>query len=228
MTSMILYGKQIFFYIVKNHPDLIEEIYLAKEIDKKIFSTITKLNKKIIKLDPKKAQSMAHGGNHQGFLLKIKYLPFAEVKDLKKEDFLLVLVGITDVGNIGAIIRSAYALGVDGVIVSGVQSLAYEGIVRTSSGAALDMPIALFKDTATLINELRQIGFKTYAADMSGNDVRDLTFGIKKVLFLGSEGEGISNKILKMCDQKLKIAMEREFDSLNVSAAAAILCDRMR
>jgi 23S rRNA (guanosine2251-2'-O)-methyltransferase len=63
---------------------------------------------------------------------------------------------------------------------------------------------------------------------MSGDDVRDLTFGSKKVLFLGSEGEGISNRILKMCDQKLKVVMEREFDSLNVSAAAAILCDRMR
>lgn len=226
---MILYGKQIFFYIAKNYPDLIEEIYLAKEVDKKVFSTINKLNKKIIKLDPMKAQSLARGGNHQGFLLKTSFIEFAEVKDLKKEDFLLVLVGITDVGNIGAIIRSAYAFGVDGVIVSGVSSLALEGVVRASSGSALAMPIAIFKDTATLVNELKQTGFKTYAADMNGEDVREVSIeSTKKALFLGSEGEGISNRILKMCDQKLKIAMEREFDSLNVSAAAAILCDRMR
>jgi 23S rRNA (guanosine2251-2'-O)-methyltransferase len=225
---MILYGKQIFFYMAKKHPELIEEVYLAKEVDKKIFSTVAKLNKKIIKLDPKKAQGMARGGNHQGFLLKMKYLPFAEVQDLKKEDFLLVLVGITDVGNIGAIIRSAYAFGVGGVIVSGVQSLALEGVIRSSSGAALDMPIALFKDTATLVNELKQTDFKTYVADMSGEDVRDISFGTKKALLLGSEGEGVPNRILKMCDSSVKIVMEREFDSLNVSAAAAILCDRMR
>ncbi len=225
---MILYGKQIFFYVVKNYPELIEEIYLAKEVDRKVFSTITKLNKKIIKLDAKKAQAMARGGNHQGFLMKISFIEFAEVKDFKSEDFLLVLVGITDVGNIGAIVRSAYALGVDGVIVSGVSSLAFEGVVRTSSGAALSMPIALFKDTATLVNELKQVGFKTYAADMSGEDVKGVSFGAKKALFLGSEGEGISNKILKICDKKIKIVMEREFDSLNVSAATAILCDRMR
>ena len=225
---MILYGKQIFFYIAKHYPDLIEEVYLAKDVDKKVFSTITKLNKKIVKLDPMKAQSMARGGNHQGFLLKTSFIEFADVKDLKKEDFLLVLVGITDVGNIGAIIRSAYAFGVDGVIVSGVSSIAFEGVVRSSSGSALAMPIALFKDTATLVNELKQIGFTTYAADMSGEDIRDVTFKNKKVLFLGSEGEGISNRILKMCDKKLKITMDREFDSLNVSAAAAILCDRMR
>jgi len=214
--------------MAKKHPELIEEVYLAKEVDKKIFSTVAKLNKKIIKLDPKKAQGMARGGNHQGFLLKMKYLPFAEVQDLKKEDFLLVLVGITDVGNIGAIIRSAYAFGVGGVIVSGVQSLALEGVIRSSSGAALDMPIALFKDTATLVNELKQTDFKTYVADMSGEDVRDISFGTKKALLLGSEGEGVPNRILKMCDSSVKIVMEREFDSLNVSAAAAILCDRMR
>jgi 23S rRNA (guanosine2251-2'-O)-methyltransferase len=225
---MILYGKQIFFYMAKKHPELIEEVYLAKEVDKKIFSTVAKLNKKIIKLDAKKAQGMARGGNHQGFLLKMKYLPFVDVKDLKKEDFLLVLVGITDVGNIGAIIRSAYAFGVGGVIVSGVQSLALEGVIRSSSGAALDMPIALFKDTATLVNELKQTDFKTYVADMSGEDVRDISFGTKKALLLGSEGEGVPNRILKMCDSSVKIVMEREFDSLNVSAAAAILCDRMR
>lgn len=228
MSPMILYGKQIFFYVAKNYPDLIEEVYLAKDVDKKVFSTISKLNKKIIKLDPMKAQSMARGGNHQGFLLKTSFIEFTEVKDLKKEDFLLVLVGITDVGNIGAIIRSAYAFGVNGVIVSGVSSLALEGVVRASSGSALAMPIAIFKDTATLVNELKQIGFKTYAADMIGEDVREVSIETKKALFLGSEGAGISNRILKMCDQKLKIVMEREFDSLNVSAAAAILCDRMR
>ncbi len=224
---MIVYGKQIFFYIVEKHPDLIEEIYLAKEVDKKLFSKVNNLGKKIIKLDTMKAQSLARGGNHQGFLLKIKYIEYADIKDLKKEDFLLVLVGLTDVGNIGAIIRSAYALGVKGVVISGTK-IHLEGIVRSSVGALLDMPVALFSDTATLVNELKQLGFKTYAADMNGDDVRDVTFADKKVLFLGSEGAGLPNRIIKACDAKIKIAMDNEFDSLNVSAAAAILCDRMR
>ena len=224
---MIVYGKQIFFYIAQKHPDLIEEIYLAKELDKKLFSKVNGLGKKIIKLDTMKAQSLARGGNHQGFLLKIKYIEYAEIKDLKKEDFLLVLVGLTDVGNIGAIIRSAYALGVKGVVISGTK-INLEGIVRSSVGALLDMPVALFSDTATLVNELKQLGFKTYAADMDGEDVRDINFADKKVLFLGSEGAGLPNRIIKACDTKIKIAMDNAFDSLNVSAAAAILCDRMR
>ena len=225
---MIVYGKQIFLYIAEKHPDLIEEIYLAKELDKKLFSKVNKLNKKIIKLDTMKAQSLARGGNHQGFLLKIKYIEYADIDVLKKENFLLVLVGLTDVGNIGAIIRSAYALGVKGVVLSGTKSLNLEGIVRSSVGALLDMPVAIFPDTATLINELKQKKFETYAADMSGEDARNVDFGGKKALFLGSEGEGLPNRLIKACDTKIKIAMEREFDSLNVSAAAAILCDRMR
>jgi 23S rRNA (guanosine2251-2'-O)-methyltransferase len=224
---MIVYGKQIFFYIVDKHPQLIEEIYLAKDLDKKLFSKVNKLNKKIVKLDTMKAQGMARGGNHQGFLLKIKYIEYADIKELKKEDFLLVLVGLTDVGNIGAIIRSAYALGVKGVVISGTK-IHLEGIVRSSVGTLLDMPVALFSDTATLVNELKQLGFTTYAAQMDGVDVREVTFPEKKVLFMGSEGMGLPNRIVKACDTKIKIAMDREFDSLNVSVAAAILCDRMR
>jgi len=225
---MIVYGKQIVFYIAKNHPDLIEEVYLAKEVDKKLFSQIAKLNKKIVKLEFKKAQGLARGGNHQGFLLKIKDIEFTPLSQLKKDDFLLVLVGLTDVGNIGAIIRSAYALGVDGVVISGVKSANLEGIVRSSAGAVLDMPVALFSDTMTLLNELSQLGFQRVVADMKGEDIRDVEFSKRKVLLVGSEGEGVPNRVLKSCDKVVKIEMSREFDSLNVSVATAILCDRMR
>jgi 23S rRNA (guanosine2251-2'-O)-methyltransferase len=225
---MIVYGKQIVFYIAKNHPDLVEEVYLAKEVDKKLFSQLAKLNKKIVKLEFKKAQGLARGGNHQGFLLKIKDIEFTPLSQLKKDDFLLVLVGLTDVGNIGAIIRSAYALGVDGVVISGVKSANIEGIVRSSAGAVLDMPVTLFSDTMTLLNELSQLGFQKVVADMRGEDVRDVEFSKRKVLLVGSEGEGVPNRVLKSCDKIVKIQMSREFDSLNVSVATAILCDRMR
>ena len=225
---MIIYGKQIFLYILDKYPHMVEEIYLSKELEKKLFSKIAKLDKPIIKLDGKKAQALARGGNHQGFLMKIQDFTYTSFSALKKDNFLLVLYGITDVGNIGAIIRSAYALGVDGVIVSGVKSIALEAVVRTSSGAVFDMPIVLFQDTLTLLNELQQAGFVRYAATMNGEDVRDVDFAQKRVLVMGSEGEGLPAKIIKKCDQKVKIKMQREFDSLNVSVATAILCDRMR
>ena len=207
---------------------MIEEVYLSKELDKKLFSKITRLGKPIVRLDAKKAQAMAKGGNHQGMFLKIADIEFTPFQSLKKDDFVVVLHGITDVGNIGAIIRSAYALGVDAIIVSGLKSLPLEALVRTSSGAIFEMPIALFHDSATLINELKQAGFTTYAATMDGEDVRQMTFEGKKALVMGSEGDGLPAKIVGKCDKKVAICMQRAFDSLNVSVATAILCDRMR
>ncbi len=225
---MIIYGKQIFLYILDKHPSLIEEVFLAKEIDKKLFSKIKTQKKPIIKLDAKKAQAMAKGGNHQGFFMRIKDLDLAELQNVKKSAFLLVLHSVTDVGNIGAIIRSAYALGVEGVIISGVNSLAIEALIRSSSGAIFEMPIVHFQDTMSLINELKQSGFAIYAATIEGEDVRGVKFSQKKALVMGSEGKGLPERIVNRCDKKITIKMQREFDSLNVSAATAILCDRMR
>ncbi len=225
---MVVYGKQIFLYVLEKYPQMIQKVYLSKDIDKKLFSQISKLNKEIIKLNNKKAQALAKGGNHQGFFLDIEYFKYTSLEDMKRSKFLLVLSGVTDVGNIGAIIRSAYALGVDGVILSGIKTINTSAIMRTSSGALLDMPLAIFPDTLTLLNELKQIKFFIYSADMSGDDVREVSFDQKKVLLLGSEGDGLSKKILAKSDRKISIKMARDFDSLNVSVAFAILCDRMR
>ena len=225
---MIVYGKQIFLYLLEKHPDLIEEVYLSKEIDKKLFSKISSLKVDIKRVDNKKAQAMAKGGNYQGFLVKVKEFEFSSFKDIKSGEFVLVLAGLTDVGNIGAIIRSAYSLGVTGIVISMINNINLSAVARTSSGAMFDMPIALVKDIGSVLNELKQSSFEIYCADMDGEDVRDCEFALKKALVLGSEGEGLPNRVLKSCDKKIKIKMQREFDSLNVSVACAILCDRMR
>lgn len=226
---MLIYGKQVFLYILEKYPDLIEEIILSKEIDKTLFSKISRLNKKIIKVDNQKAQALAKGKNHQGFFLRVKDYELVPFESMKNFNFLVVLVGVTDVGNIGAVIRSAYALGVDGIVISDVKSLNFEGVARTSSGALLDMPICLMPNTLDLMNELKQVDFTLFGATMSGVDVRDVTFNYsKKALFLGSEESGLNKKVLNKIDKKISIVMSRDFDSLNVSTAAAILIDRMR
>ncbi len=225
---MIVYGKQIFFYILEHHPHMIRELYLAKEVDAKLFSKIAASGKKIVRLDPKKAQSLARGGNHQGFLLDIEPLALVPLSALKSKSSLLVLSGVTDMGNIGAIARSAWALGVEGLIVGGIRQLRIETAIRSSSGALLDLPLTLAPDTATALNELRQTGFTIYCAQMEGEEVHRTAFAPKRALVLGSEGEGISAKVRKFCDRSISIPMRHDFDSLNVGAAAAILCDRMR
>ena len=225
---MIIYGKQVCLYVLEKHFDIIQTIYLSKEIDKKIFNKMVKTGRKIIKLDNKKAQSLAHGGNHQGFFLDVKDFRFTPLKDIKEYNFLTVLSGITDTGNIGAIIRTAYAMGVEAIVISDLKNIKVEAIARTSSGALFDMPVSLVPNGLDLVNELKQSGFTLYGADTKGKDIEDITFDKKRVLILGSEGEGISNKILRKIDQIVTIKQKRDFDSLNVSSAAAILFYRMK
>lgn len=223
---MIIYGKQVVLYILEKHPDLVEEVLFSKEIDKKLFSKFLKLGKKIVKLDNMKAQSLAHGGNHQGFFLKLKEFSYNSIEELKKLNFIVVLDGLTDVGNIGAITRSAYSLGIDGVVASGVKTLNNTGVVRASSGAMLDLPFALYPSSVDLANELKQCGFTLIGATTDGVDLKEygkINKDDKVALFLGSEGEGLSGKIRKKLDLKVSIGMSNKFDSLNVSVAAGIL-----
>jgi len=223
---MIVYGKQISLYVLEKFPNIIEEVYLQKEIDKKLFYRFSNVAK-IVKVDFKKAQAMAKGGNHQGFLLKIKDVDFLRFKDIKDSRFVLVLYNITDVGNIGAIVRSAYAFGVDAVIVTGQRHCDLEPVVRSSSGALLSMPMVLYPNSLDLINELKMSGFSLYGAGFGGKDITRVEFADKKAIFLGNEGEGIPKKILAKLDKIISIKMVRDFNSLNVSAAAAIICDRI-
>jgi len=225
---MYIYGKQVFWHLVDNHPSLIEEIYLAKEIDKKEFAKIVKLGKKIIKLDEKKAQAMARGGSHQGFLAKVSDLELCSFDKIKKLDFLVALVGVTDMGNIGSIIRSSHALGVNGIIISQAKDINFEGAAKSSSGAIFDMPIALVSNPLDMVHELKQSGFYIVAAGLGGDEGKDIGQTEKTVLLLGSEGDGIPKKVLQKADKVATIKMHNNFDSLNVATAAAILIDRMR
>jgi 23S rRNA (guanosine2251-2'-O)-methyltransferase len=226
---MLVYGKQIVFYILEKYPEIINEIYLAKECDRKLFHKFSKLNKKIVRPDSLKAQAMAKGGNHQGFLLDVQNIQYASLNDMKQHSFILVLDGLTDVGNIGSIVRTAYGLGVGAIIVCGIKNLNLATIARTSSGALFDMPIVLVHNVLDVLNELKQVNFTTIGASLHGIDIKQLKSKSNNIaLFLGNESSGLSNKILKKLDTKVSIGMSNNFDSLNVGVATGILIHRLK
>lgn len=226
---MIIYGKQVVLYVLEKHPSLIKEVIFSKKIEDKIFNKFLKLGLKILKVDNQKAQALANGGNHQGFFLDIDFPKQSSLKEIKDLDFILILDGLTDMGNIGAIARSAYSLGVDAIIISGISNLKLENIIRSSSGALLDIPFVVMKNTLDVANELSQVGFKLLGADMYGEDIKNFDIqDKKKALILGSEGAGLTNKVLKKLDHKISIKMANKFDSLNVSVAAGILIHELR
>lgn len=226
--TLFVYGKQVVMYLSSKQPESLKEIYLSKKIDPKIFSLLSKTNCPILRLDNKKAQALAKGGNHQGFLAKIIAPKPVLLKDIKQYSRLLVLCGISDVGNIGAIFRSAYCLGIEGIILCLSETLALDGVVRSSVGALLELPFYLCKNALDIINELKNEGICCYGADMNGEDIatcKDIRG--KWALFLGSEGDGLGRKISLKLDKMVSIKLRNDFDSLNVSVTAGILIHRM-
>jgi len=221
---MIVYGKQIVTYILEKYPSMIEEIYFSKKIDKKQFSLFRKLDKPIIMVDNQKAQALAKGGNHQGFILKTQDFMFTPLNEIKKFNKIVVLDEITDVGNIGAIARTAYSLGYEALVIGGINTVNMSAVIRSSSAAALDLPICLYKNTQTVANEFKQIGFDLIGAHMEGINIKQFNNNSDKhLLFLGSEGRGLHPKLQDKLDYKVSIIMSNKFDSLNVSVAAGIL-----
>ena len=223
---MIIYGKQVCLHALEHHTQKVKTVYVAKKniLPKELFH---QYHDKIKFLEEKWAQSMAKGGNHQGLLIEMEAYEEADFSTIKQSNFIVVLDGLTDVGNIGAIVRSAYALGADAIIATGVKQLNFAAVARTSSGALLEMPFMIAPNILDNFNELGQLGFKVYGAAMDGENVKEMIFTPKRILVLGSEGKGLSKKVASKVEHMVSIEMKHRFNSLNVSAAAAILIHRM-
>ncbi len=217
---MIVYGKRVVEYIIQKHPDIVKEILISKKLSKNEFKKFNKFKVKFI--DNKLAQKLSKNGNHQGFFAKIEFIP--QEWDIIG-DKILILDSVTDMGNIGAITRTAYALGIDLLIITGIKDLKWDRIIRTSAGAALDMKIVTFQHILELINILKTKGYHLIGADLGGKCRPSKKEKI--ALIMGNEGEGLSKKVKEKLDEILTIHMKRDFDSLNVSVAAGILIDRI-
>ena len=109
-----------------------------------------------------------------------------------------------------------------------MKQLALDGIARTSTGALFDMPFAIETNIHDVLNDFKMKGFTLYGAEMGGEDIRNVAVSQKRVLVLGSEGQGLSSRVVSKLDQVVSIKMAHQFDSLNVGVAGAILMDRMR
>ena len=225
---MLIYAKQPIYYLINHYPQKIKTLYLARELDKKEYSRLMKMDFELKRIPNEAAVKMSKNANHQGFLAEVEDYELHDYQTFLNKEFILVLAGLTDVGNIGALIRSAYALGVDAVVVTGIKHLNIEPILRTSTGALFDMPLAVEQNIHNLLNDFKMSGFVSYGADMGGVDIREVKPAQKRVLVLGNEGEGLSARVSSKLDTIVSIKMAHDFDSLNVSVAGGILMERMR
>lgn len=171
-------------------------------------------------------------GAHQGviaYLAQIEYVPFEEMVEnalsRKANPVFLVLDGISDVRNLGAIARSAECAGVDGIVVPARGSAAINAdAVKTSAGALLRIPTARVANLRTALYYFRDSEFQIVAASEKAEDeMYDVNFKKSTAIVMGSEGTGISETVLSLCTVGARIPMVGETGSLNVSVAAALM-----
>ena len=160
---------------------------------------------------------------------KIKYQDLQDVISFVVEKgevpLILLLDGITDIRNIGAIARTAYCCGIHAIVIpqKGVGTL-NEDAINTSAGALENIAVCRVKSLHNAIDELHLNGIKVFASEMKATaKVYEINFTDPCSIIMGSEDKGIHPSLYKLCDDSFKIPMEKNFESLNVSVAAGVI-----
>lgn len=170
-------------------------------------------------------------GKHQGVIAVSAAYAYAEVEDILKaaeekgeSPFIIILDGIEDPHNLGAILRTANLVGAHGVIIPKRRAVGLTTTVaKTSAGAINYTPVAKVTNIYNTIKELKERGMWFVCADMGGTKMYDLNLTGSIGLVIGNEGEGVSKLVKENCDMIASIPMKGDIDSLNASVATGVL-----
>lgn len=218
---MLVYGKNVAQEII-NKNIKINKVYLQENFDDEIKNSLNKYKITYLKnyeMDKK------FSGNHQGIVLDIEDYKYASINELIKEnELLLMLDHIEDPHNFGAIIRTAEAAGVYGIIIPDKRSVSVNSTVcKTSVGTIFDMKIAKVTNIANTIELLKKNGFWIVGTDMEGTSYDKIDYKGSTCIVCGNEGSGMSRLTKDKCDFIATIPMIGEVNSLNASVATAIV-----
>jgi len=233
--SNLMYGRNPALSYMDNKK--VTKVYLQTGFsDAKILKAIKDQNIKTEYVDQRKLQELSNNGNHQGIVCEIEEYRYSSINEIvevaKKQNdpIVLILDGIEDPHNLGAILRSADAFNVAGVILKDRNQVQINmTVAKVSTGAINHVKVAQVSNLNNAIEQLKKNGFWIYAADGLGKDnYNDLKYDGPVGLIMGSEGFGISRLLLSNSDFVLKIPMYGHVNSLNVSVATGILLSRIR
>lgn len=212
-----------------------EKIFIQKTARSPEIKEIIRLSRQgnvPTQLVPPQKLNAITGKNHQGvigFLALVKYYSIEDVLPKVYEDgktpLFLILDGVTDVRNFGAIARTALCMGVDALVIPqrGSAMINAEAI-KASAGALNAIQVCREQHLAGAVNFLKLNGIQIFVADIKGEaKVNEIDFTMPLALVLGAEDKGVSNNIQKKADNRFVIPMSGEFDSLNVSVSAGVV-----
>ena len=169
--------------------------------------------------------------NHQGIAAFVSMYQYAAVKDILdlaaergESPFVVVLDGITDPHNLGAIVRTADLMGAHGVIIPERRAVGLTPAAMKAAAGALEwVKVARVTNITRTLEELKKQNIWTYASDMNGESLYNVNFSGGCALVIGAEGQGVSRLVRETCDTVVSIPMKGHIDSLNASVAAGIL-----
>jgi 23S rRNA (guanosine2251-2'-O)-methyltransferase len=221
---MYVYGKNVAKELLNNHKK-IKKVYLYRDFnDQDIVSALQKNNIEIIYQDKRQLDKLENG-NHQGIILSIADYEYCSLDELTNinDSFVVMLDHLEDPHNLGAIIRTCEAAGVNGIIIPKDRSVEVNStVMKVSAGALENMKVVQVTNLVQAMKVLKQNGFWIVGTDMDGQDYHSIDYKGKLCLVIGSEGFGISNLVKQNCDFVAKLPMYGKINSLNASVAAGI------
>ncbi len=212
---MYIYGRN-----VAKEVTTAKKIFLLKNF--KEIELVKHLNAPIVYLDKYKLDELVDG-NHQGIVLEVEDFQYKNINELTG-DKIVILDHLEDPHNLGAIIRTCEATGINNIILPKDRSVAVTGtVMKTSVGTLENMKIARVSNLVNTIKDLKNKGYWVIGTDMEGTNYKEIDYTGKIVIVIGNEGKGMSRLIKENCDFIASIPMKGDINSLNASVATALI-----
>ncbi|WP_138160572.1 23S rRNA (guanosine(2251)-2'-O)-methyltransferase RlmB [Peptoniphilus catoniae] len=220
-----IYGRNPVIEVLKSGK--VDKLYIQNSNSegsiRKIYAMAKEKKVLISQVNKSKLDSLSRGENHQGVVALVAGYNYAEFEDLLGEN-IVILDKIEDPHNLGAVARSAEALGFKALIIPKHKSAYVNSVVyKTSAGAIENLKVYIAGNLSNDIERLKEEGYWIYGADMQGDNLYKTDISGKIAIVLGNEGKGISQALKKHCDVIVSIPMSGQINSLNVSCAASII-----
>ena len=235
MVGVYLYGKNALTELLKSQQNaILKKVYLSPSasLSEREESLLKGLNVSVTVMPLKTIEQLVgKGAAHQGVVLETKDFQYLEYEELLEQlepapvASLVFLDQVQDPHNLGAIIRTAYSAGVDGVVTCQDNSASVTpAVVKVSAGSAFLLPICIVNNLRRALERAKEKGFWIYGTEKDGHPYPLVAFPPKIGLVFGNESSGMRRLVKESCDETVSIPMANPFDSLNVSVSAGILC----
>ena len=230
MTQYV-YGKNVVRQLISEQKKIYEILIQEGLSDKELEASIKKANIPMKVMKRQKMDQFLNASNHQGIAASIDDYKTYSVDEIiqaipqGKQPLLVMLDGLEDPHNLGAILRTCDCIGVDGVIIGKHRSVQLTPTVaKVSTGAIDTIKVAIVTNLVQTIDSLKEKGYWVAGADIENSrDYREGQYDVPLLLVVGSEGFGISKLVRKNCDYCISLPMKGKVTSLNASVACGIL-----